>query len=54
MADSKGRAAYEAHVAANAHPKRFKSWDQLPEHTKALFTPPAKKAAKKPAKGKKS
>ncbi len=57
----KGQKAYEAHVASQPYPRRYKPWYKLPESTKADFAAleaaadkkvvpekPAKPAAEKP------
>ena len=50
---SAAQKSYEAHVASQQVPKRFKPWDKLPEHIKANWAgdaPKEKPKAEKPAK----
>ena len=48
----KGQKEYEAYVADQPHPKRFKPWSRLPENIRASFVPAAKPKAKAKAKKK--
>ena len=47
---TKAQAAYEAHVAAQPDPHRWKAWDALNEAQQNMWKPKPKRRAKKQAK----